>query len=208
PRTRRMHISQLVIDALKGLPRRMKINKNNDIADRNAARKLKNAEHATDPIKFPDAASDEESLITVSDEAALFSLNIYIPLSIFTSPNLEILNATAATVDTKKLNAANPTEKQSRVLDTAAFEAKYLKEIDLDRAQWHEAARNYVAFVEEVCGADSKEAARWNAHFGFFDHVDKAEAHYIAILATDIALRLKYSSLPFTFDRSFYTREL
>ncbi|KAJ7121482.1 hypothetical protein C8R44DRAFT_622773, partial [Mycena epipterygia] len=212
PRSRKTHLSQAISDALKALPRHLKLKKNSDITDRNVLRKLKNAEHATDPAKYPDAASDEESFITMSDEEQpspattitnilakltptsgralvktlpffsskrtreedtgarlqakkiraeitlqpgmslpvvfhsylhdLATHNIYIPLSIFTSPNLEIVNAQAATLETIKLNAANPTEKQTRVLNTLAFEAKYLKEEEIDRGQWLEAARN------------------------------------------------------------------
>ncbi|KAJ7752745.1 hypothetical protein DFH07DRAFT_774278 [Mycena maculata] len=134
---------------------------------------------------------------------------VYTPLSLFTCPNLEAINSNAATLPLIKLNAPVPGDKQPRVLDTSTFELKYLKETDMDRRQWIEASRNYVSFIEAASGSDtSPESARWNSHFGFFQFVEEAETNYCAILATDIALRKKYISLPFVFDTGFYAREL
>lgn len=139
----------------------------------------------------------------------LYTHDIYIPLSLFTSPNLELINSSSATLATRKLNALNPGQKQPIVLDTEAFEQKYQTEGALDRAQWIEAARNYVSFIEEASGdRNSAASTRWNAHFGHFEHVEQAQENFPAILTTDIRLRKKYISLPFVFDPVFYARDL
>ncbi|KAJ7452621.1 hypothetical protein FB451DRAFT_1282720, partial [Mycena latifolia] len=66
-RTRKTHIMQIISDALKKLPKHLKLKKNQEIEDRNALRTVKAAQHASDPVKYPDPASDEESIITTSD---------------------------------------------------------------------------------------------------------------------------------------------
>ncbi|KAJ6472475.1 hypothetical protein C8R45DRAFT_804104, partial [Mycena sanguinolenta] len=99
----------------------------------------------------------------------LFFYNIYMPLSLFTTSNLCKVNATAAMLDTRKLNPAAPGDKQIRVLDVSAFKAAHGREEDLSCAQWKEGARNYVDFMGVVAGGDtSPEYIRWSAHFGFF----------------------------------------
>ncbi|KAJ7068915.1 hypothetical protein B0H15DRAFT_970470 [Mycena belliarum] len=93
--------------------------------------------------------------LPVAFNAIIFDLhahNIYLPLSLFTSQNLEVINSSAATLPTLKLNA-EPGCKQPVVLNTEAFELKYLKELDLERAQWIEASSNYIAFLTEASGS-------------------------------------------------------
>ncbi|KAJ7107599.1 hypothetical protein C8R43DRAFT_1140174 [Mycena crocata] len=139
----------------------------------------------------------------------LFDNNIYIPLSLFTSPNLEIIKSTAATLAMIKLNVRVPGDKQLRVLDTVAFKEKYLKEADMDCGQWTEASRNKVVFIEEITGSATSDLSLcFNTHFGFFEHAKNQEENYPAILATDIALRRKYMARPFVFDPVFYDCEL
>ncbi|KAJ7125677.1 hypothetical protein C8R43DRAFT_715387 [Mycena crocata] len=139
----------------------------------------------------------------------LYYRDIYIPLSLFTSANLEIINSSAATLTLRKINGPSPGDKQPRILDTAAFEAAHLYEIDLKRGQWSEGSRNYVSFLVEVSGDPASPiCARFHAHFGFFEHVEDAEENYPAILSTDIALRRKYATVPFMFSAPFYRTEL
>ncbi|KAJ7142885.1 hypothetical protein C8R44DRAFT_551331, partial [Mycena epipterygia] len=66
PRTKKTHTSSGVIKALKALPSALKHTKNSAIEARNAERNLKHAKHLEQPANYSDA-SDEESLITVSD---------------------------------------------------------------------------------------------------------------------------------------------
>ncbi|KAJ7497704.1 hypothetical protein FB451DRAFT_1359892 [Mycena latifolia] len=267
-RTRKTHITQIVSDALKKLPKHIKLKKNQEIEDRNALRTVKAVQHASDPVKYPDPASDEESIITTSDAGDVLSpastgknllrslpmfakrkldkeekpaaakkicldlpevtiqpgmslpvvfhpylkdllyYRVYIPLSMFTSPNLDIINSTSATIDTIKLNPANPGEKPFQVINTDLFKAKYLREGDLDRGQWQEAARNFVTFIEEVHGVDSEQGKRWNTHFGYFANAEHAEKNYLAILSADMDLQRKYNTHPFTYDRTHYGRQL
>ncbi|KAJ7454221.1 hypothetical protein FB451DRAFT_1184972 [Mycena latifolia] len=72
-RTRKTHISQIISDVLKKLPKHIKLRKNQEIGDKNALRTVKAAQHASDPVKYPDPASDEESIITTSDAGAVLS---------------------------------------------------------------------------------------------------------------------------------------
>ncbi|KAJ6570623.1 hypothetical protein DFH09DRAFT_1080179 [Mycena vulgaris] len=58
--------------------------------------------------------------------------------------------------------------KEPRILDSEAFERAHGRELDLDRGQFTEAARNYVTFLEQYYGADSDIVQRWHSHFGFF----------------------------------------
>ncbi|KAJ7209146.1 hypothetical protein GGX14DRAFT_364730, partial [Mycena pura] len=238
-RARRTHTSAGVIAALKNLPKASKRRKNIDITARNAERVLKHAQHVEDATRFPDDASDAESLVSVSDDedtlspaSRLYSSigklspasgkallrviqstkrgrddeapkapkptskrarteitvapgmalpkafhqcihdlhehHVYMPLSMFTTPSLRTINSEAATMAMCKLNPLESGEKQLRLLDTAAFEANVAKEIDLDRAEWTEAAENYVEFITLVEGAGSAAETRWHAHFAYF----------------------------------------
>jgi hypothetical protein len=67
PARRRTHATQAITDALKKLPRALKLSRNKAIEGRNTERAVRNAEHAHDPVVHPEAASDDESLLTVSD---------------------------------------------------------------------------------------------------------------------------------------------
>ncbi|KAJ6530509.1 hypothetical protein DFH09DRAFT_822145, partial [Mycena vulgaris] len=98
----------------------------------------------------------------------LYSRDVYMPLSLFTSPNLEVINSEAATLTMRRLNAA-PSQKEPRILDPEVFERTYGSELLLDRGQWIEPSRNLVSFIEEASGDDRPaQSARWNAHYGFF----------------------------------------
>ncbi|KAJ7737124.1 hypothetical protein B0H16DRAFT_1762868 [Mycena metata] len=274
PRKRKTHRSDAVSKVLKDLPKSLKVKKNVEIAERNGERALKRVLHAEDAAANADDASDDESIITVSEDEdtmspasrvytavmassppsgkrllrlmgaggskrsrddeekkeskptskkvwvevvitpgmslptvfhavlrELYNNDIYIPLSLFTSSNLSLINSTAATMEMIKLNPSGPTEKQIRVLNTASFEASVLRECDMDRAQWNEAAINYVAFIESVEGKDSTAVARWEAHYGFLTNVKNAEDIFPAIRATDIILQPPKRNLDAT-DRS------
>ncbi|KAK7041247.1 hypothetical protein R3P38DRAFT_2768608 [Favolaschia claudopus] len=80
----------------------------------------------------------------------LYTNFIHIPLSVFTSPSLSLINANAPTMDTVKLNAAALGEKQIRVMSTATFEATVLREAEMDGAQWTEAAYNMISFTKKA----------------------------------------------------------
>ncbi|KAF7330695.1 hypothetical protein MSAN_02447600 [Mycena sanguinolenta] len=128
----------------------------------------------------------------------LYTNGYYIPLSLFTNTNLRKLMSTAATVDMVKLNASTSYTKGLRLLDTAAFEQKNLKESDMDRGQWLEGAKNYIGFIGELEGRWQRRAAT----------TGKAEANFPAILKADIELRMQYNAQPFTFEESVYTNTL
>jgi hypothetical protein len=118
----------------------------------------------------------------------LYHNNDNIPLSCFTSRNLEYINTSYSQLAMKKLNTEAPGEKQKSVMDTAHFEENRLKESALNHGQWQEAARNFCAFVEEISGdPDSKASKHWQAHFGFFDNTEDAEDNFPAILLADIS---------------------
>ncbi|KAJ6596276.1 hypothetical protein DFH09DRAFT_1305172 [Mycena vulgaris] len=129
----------------------------------------------------------------------LVQFGVYIPLSTFTSPNLECLNSTHATITMRKTNPLIQGGKEPRILDSEAFERAHGRELDLDRGQFTEAARNYVTFLEQYHGADFDIVQRWHSHFGFFERVERAQEKFPAILATEIDLHKKYSSQPFVF---------
>ncbi|KAJ7752253.1 hypothetical protein DFH07DRAFT_774542 [Mycena maculata] len=115
----------------------------------------------------------------------LYKYDIYMPLSMFTTPNLLAINTNATTMHMAKLNPPNTGDKQIRVIDTDVFEQKIQAELSLDRAQWTEAARNYVNFISLVEGAGSSAEARWNAHFAFFQNSPDAADIFPAILIAD-----------------------
>ncbi|KAJ6583143.1 hypothetical protein DFH09DRAFT_1309382 [Mycena vulgaris] len=64
--------------------------------------------------------------------------------------DLHLINSSSATLTARKLNAMAPGQKQPLILDTEAFEQKFLRKMDLDCAQWIEASWNYVSFIEEA----------------------------------------------------------
>ncbi|KAJ7892705.1 hypothetical protein B0H13DRAFT_2339932 [Mycena leptocephala] len=76
--------------------------------------------------------------LPVSFHSLLFdlcALDIYMPLSLFTSPNLDLITCSSATLTTRILNTPGPGQKQPLVPDTEAFEQKYLREADLNPIQ-------------------------------------------------------------------------
>ncbi|KAF7368675.1 Reverse transcriptase ribonuclease h [Mycena venus] len=107
-----------------------------------------------------------------------------------------------------KTNPGIAGEKQIRVMNCDSFQEKHLKEEDMDRGRWREAAQNFVSFIEVLHGVGSVKAKRWEAHFGFFDNVRDAEKNFYAIRATDINLRKIYNAQPFIYTRDHYQKEL
>ncbi|KAJ7327546.1 hypothetical protein DFH08DRAFT_1026611 [Mycena albidolilacea] len=224
PARRCTHATEAITNALKKLLRALKLSRNKAIEGRNAERTVRTVEHAHDPVAHPDAGSDDESLITVSDLpidalsplgkvkklaekmsptsacdlflafisngnstskrtgdddepkpttkklreesaipagmtmpprfstyiAELYQNNLHLPLSLFTSNNLDLVNNSYESMATVKRNApgAISSDKQIRVLDTASFERKFLAEKNMDRGQWLEGVQNYVTFLE------------------------------------------------------------
>ncbi|KAJ7431675.1 hypothetical protein FB451DRAFT_1485857 [Mycena latifolia] len=187
--------------AIPGFANRDKRQREDDTESRKAAKKIREEISLQPGMSLPVAF---HSLLF-----DLYSHDVYLPISLFTSPNLEVINTSAATLTMRKLNAPVPGAKQPQVLDTDVFERAHGTELNLDRGQWIEASRNYVTFIEEASGgADSPESARWNTHFGYFERVENAQDNYPAILACDIHLRKKYISIPFRFDTVLYAREI
>ncbi|KAJ7237352.1 hypothetical protein C8J57DRAFT_1568460 [Mycena rebaudengoi] len=138
----------------------------------------------------------------------LYDHEAYLPLSLFTSKNLELISASFATIALRKLNAPGPGLKQPSVLDTEAFEEKVLREEVMGRAQWLEAAANFLTFLESVTGdPESSQCIRWHAHFGFFNSVSNKEVTFPAVRSTDIAMRKRYLSMPFQFSAQYYGQE-
>jgi hypothetical protein len=88
----------------------------------------------------------------------------YIPLSLFTTESLDYINKNSSSITTTKLNAPS-SDKQICVLDSAHFEVNVLAECDMDRAQWTEAAQNYIKFMSLI--GTLEDVAHWTAHFGF-----------------------------------------
>jgi hypothetical protein len=129
----------------------------------------------------------------------------YIPLSLFTTESLDYINKNSSSIATTKLNAPG-SDKQIRVLDTSHFEANVLAERDMDRAQWTEAAQNYVKFMGIV--GTPEDVARWTSHFGFLVTYEKAEKNFPALLRTDVTLRQAYNVQGFSFKRDFYQEQL
>jgi hypothetical protein len=129
----------------------------------------------------------------------------YIPLSLFTTESLDYINKNSSSIAMTKLNAPG-SDKQIRVMDSAHFEANVLAERDLDRAQWTEAAQNYVKFMGHI--GTPEDVAHWTAHFGFLVTYEKAEKNFPALLRTDITLRQAYNVQGFSFKRDYYQEQL
>jgi hypothetical protein len=285
PARRRTHATQAITDALKKLPQALKLSRNKAIEGRNTERAVRNTEHAHDPVAHPKAASDDESLLTISDvpidalsplgkvkrlteklspssardlflafmtnnastskhareddepklatkklreESAipagmnmpprfssylteLYMNNLHLPLSLFTSNNLKIVNNSYESMATVKCNApgAISSDKQIRVLDTASFERKFLAERNMDQGQWLEAVQNFVTFLEGYWSdCDHEQVKCWSHHFAFFVQDEKQETTFPAILTTDIKLRRAYNTHPFTYSFEYYSRQL
>ncbi|KAJ7778035.1 hypothetical protein DFH07DRAFT_766247 [Mycena maculata] len=107
-----------------------------------------------------------------------------------------------------KFNPHEAGDKPIRVVDTAAFETKVLKESDMDRALWTEVAVNYVDSITVVEGAGSTAEARWHAHFTYYTTSETPHRDFLAIRASDIKLRNSYTAQPFAFTRELYERDL
>ncbi|KAJ7314891.1 hypothetical protein DFH08DRAFT_820867 [Mycena albidolilacea] len=74
----------------------------------------------------------------------LYMKNLPLPLSLFTSNNLDLVNNLYKSMATIKRNApgAISSDKQIHMLDTASFERKFLAEKNMYWGQWLEAAQN------------------------------------------------------------------
>jgi hypothetical protein len=138
----------------------------------------------------------------------LYSHDIYIPLSFFTSPNLEYINSNASVLELSKTNTPYSSKDQIKLLNIAALEKACYKEEEMDRGQWLEASRNYVAFLGIIEGEDSVPQIRWDTHFANFEKLENAEVNFPAILAADVALRKSYVMQPFVFDIDTYRHML
>ncbi|KAJ7326212.1 hypothetical protein DFH08DRAFT_816563 [Mycena albidolilacea] len=280
---RRTHASEAIISTLKKLPQVLKLSKNKDIESRKADRALCNAQHAHDPIAHPDAASDDELFITLSDApidalspasrikkitsklsptsardlmftfissstlkrardddelkpatkklkeetsipagmnmlprfspylTELYLNNMHLPLSLFMSNNLDLVNNTHKSITTVKHNApgATSSDKQICVLDTAAFERKILAEKNMDHWQWLEGVQNFVTFLKGYwSNRDHKQVKHWSRHFAFFAQAEKQETNFLAILATNIKLCCAYNVHPVVFSFEYYSQQL
>ncbi|KAJ7340808.1 hypothetical protein DFH08DRAFT_1082302 [Mycena albidolilacea] len=129
----------------------------------------------------------------------------YILLSLFTTESLDYINKNSSSIATTKLNMPG-SDKQICILDSAHSEANILAERDMDRAQWTEAAQNYVKFMGIV--GTPEDVARWTSHFGFLVTYEKAEKNFPALLRTDVMLRQAYNMQGFSFKRDFYQEQL
>ncbi|KAJ7749793.1 hypothetical protein DFH07DRAFT_775293 [Mycena maculata] len=227
-RFRRTHTSAGVSNALKALPKSLKKKKNELMVERNGERGLLRAQHVADATAFPDDTSDDESTITVSDDKDFLSpaSNLHKAIMASSPKTGKILlcavqshkrgreerqlchsgphiNANAVTMDTRKVNGELG-EKPFHVLNTVIFEKDVLKETEMDRAQWTEAALNFVGAIE---GVESDIAKRWQAHFGHFSNAPDKQCNYPALLSADITLRQRYISLPFVYNCALYDDE-
>jgi hypothetical protein len=195
---------------------------------RNLDRGLKRVYHQADPVAYPDDASDNSSLITVSERGIdkeiaitpgititpgfheyLYDLDkylVYIPLSIFTNANLRAINRDSCSLTLKKINPKASRSKPPQVLDTDAFQKKYGKEEDLSHQLWIEAARNYVRFTADT-GINEDWSKRWDQHFGFFEGRDDAAENFPAILELDIRMCKDYNASPFMYSAEYYEKE-
>ncbi|KAJ7344084.1 hypothetical protein DFH08DRAFT_962223 [Mycena albidolilacea] len=244
--TRRTHTSTAIVEALKKLPR---------------------TRHLDNAVTYPDILSDDESLVTVNEEAPLSpasgfkkvinSLSPALAISIMRSIssfggnakhprdgedpkppskrrceeidlpvgsrppvsfnvllkdldvhgyyiNLDYINKNSSSIATTKLNAPG-SDKQTRVMDSAHFEANVLAERDLDWAQWTEAAQNYIKFMGII---GTPDVPHWTADLGFLVTYEKAEKNFPALLRTDITLHQAYNVQGFSFKREFYQEQL
>jgi hypothetical protein len=138
----------------------------------------------------------------------LYSHDIYIPLSFFTSPNLEYINSNASALELSKTNTPYSSKDQIKLLNVAALEKACYREEEMDRGQWLEACRNYVAFLGVTEGEDSAPQIRWDSHFAYFKKSENAKVNFPAILAADVALRKSYVTQPFVFAIDTYRHML
>ncbi|KAF7332532.1 Reverse transcriptase/ribonuclease H [Mycena kentingensis (nom. inval.)] len=136
----------------------------------------------------------------------LFQRKQYPPLVLFTNSNLRIINTYASSLLLTKLNPdpSVPGDKGAKVLDTANFEAKYGKEVDMCKDDWSEAALNFLKFFTHIGKPDWYK--RFFAHFEFFDTREYKKENFEAIKATDIEQRVRYFTKRFVFDLRQYEK--
>ncbi|KAJ6503411.1 hypothetical protein C8R47DRAFT_948711, partial [Mycena vitilis] len=109
-----------------------------------------------------------------------------IPLSAFTTDNLDFINSNHASLATLKYNSNITPDKQVRLLDILAFQESRGREQDMTRGQWLEGAKNFLEFIAFMEGEGSAAHVRWDAHFGFFDRSEKGETYFAAYKAAEI----------------------
>jgi hypothetical protein len=143
--------------------------------------------------------------------AELYQNNLHLPLSLFTSNNLDLVNNAYESMATVKQNAPGTisSNKQIHVLDTASFEKKILAERNMDCGQWLEGAQNLVTFLKGYWNnREHEQVKHWSHHFSFFAQIEKQETNFPAIITTDIKLRRAYNAHPFTYSYEYYSRQL
>jgi hypothetical protein len=138
----------------------------------------------------------------------LYKHEIYIPLCLFTSPNLDYINSNASSLEMSKTNTPFSIKEQVWLLNVVSLIKACYREEEMDRGQWQEAARNWISFMGIVEGEDSVQQARWDNHFAYFEKSQNAEVNFPAILLADISIRKSYNTQPFTFDIDTYRHKL
>jgi hypothetical protein len=137
---------------------------------------------------------------------ALYISDVYMPLTLFTTENLKVLNREGNTLTLKKMNVAGAQSKQAKVLDTDEFEKKFGYEKDLSQPLWHEATGNFMRFLSNY--GDEKWYNRWFEHFNYFDTRADKISNYEAIKLVDIRFRKDYLGEPFDFNMQYYNEEI
>ncbi|KAJ7602608.1 hypothetical protein DFH06DRAFT_1152711 [Mycena polygramma] len=88
----------------------------------------------------------------------LYNHDKYLPLSLFTTANLEYINSNASALPMIKLNKldeASVLSKPGLFFDAETFQRTHLCEEDLNRGQWGEAAKNHNEFIAFMTGVGS-----------------------------------------------------
>ncbi|KAJ7342685.1 hypothetical protein DFH08DRAFT_811754 [Mycena albidolilacea] len=124
PARRRTHATEAITNALKKLPRALKLTRNKAIEGRNAERAVRTAEHAYDPVAHPDAGSDDESLITVSD----LPIDALSPLSKVKRLAEKMSPTSARDLFLAFISNGNPSSKRGRDDDEPKPATKKLRE--------------------------------------------------------------------------------
>ncbi|KAJ7605236.1 hypothetical protein DFH06DRAFT_1150627 [Mycena polygramma] len=141
----------------------------------------------------------------------LYNHDKYLPLSLFTTANLEYINSNASALPMIKLNKldeASVLSKPGLFFDAETFQRTHLREEDLNRGQWGEAAKNHNKFIAFMTGVGSPAHIRWDQHFAYFESAPDAEQNYAAHLEADIASRKRYITTPFVYNPAVYRRDL
>ncbi|KAJ7048924.1 hypothetical protein C8F01DRAFT_1094277 [Mycena amicta] len=138
----------------------------------------------------------------------LLKFGVYMPASLFTTRNLEYINANANSLLLVSLNPVAGVKKPKVINVEDLLRRLGLQEEDMTRDQWTEAVMNMVDFVARACGEGSVEHERLKEHFGFFANMEDAETTFPAALATDIKLRKTLNTLFFEYEITYYSNQL